>query len=340
MTTQAWKYTAHPQGIPTKECFTMEDIPAPKEEDLKDGELLLKMVALSVDPYMRGRMTAEVKKGYIPSFSLGDTMTGGVACEVLASKCEGFVKGDFVTGFLPFQKLMIAPGKGINKAYPSEDIPLTYFLGTLGLTGLSAYLPIEKIGKPKKGETVFVSGAAGAVGSAAIQIFKLHGCTVVGSAGSDEKVKEVLNAGADAAFNYRTVKDEDLVGKLKELCPNGIDVYFDNVGGVTLEAALEVMNTHSRIIACGAISQYNLPHSERYGIKNTFNIITKCITFQGFIVSQWSEEFPRVIMTLMEHVKKGEIKVNETRAEGFENMPAAMEGLFTGNNTGKTIVMA
>ena len=248
---------------------------------------------------------------------------------------RSFPIGSHVTGLLPFRKQQIVPTAGLTPITPSEKLPLTYYLGVLGLTGLSAYLPIVHIGKPKAGESVFVTGAAGAVGMAAIQIFKKMGCKVYGCAGSDDKVALLRELGVEDAFNYKTVAD--YTAKLKEMIPQGIDIYFDNVGGPLLDAVLANIANNARIIACGAISQYNNT-GEPYGLKNASNLIFKCGTMQGFIVFQWLAEYEEAIKTLAGYVLAGDLTVKETVLHGFAEMPKAMNGLLTGANTGKMVV--
>ena len=336
MTNQEWQLISRPVGAPTLENFKLVDIADPSEADLKEGDVLVEMQALSVDPYMRPRMEGG-RKGYIPSFELGEAMSGGAAGLVKASKSEKYPAGAFVTGLMPFKKVQILPAESLKPAFPSEKVKLTWFLGFLGLTGLSAYLPIKHIGEPKEGETVFVSGAAGAVGSAAIQIFKQMGCKVYGCAGSDDKVEMVKKLGVEDAFNYKTT--DNFTAKLAELMPNGIDIYFDNVGGAMLEAVLNNIAVNGRVIACGAISQYNNKSAEEaYPIRNLPTIIGKCVKMQGFIVTQWAAEFEAAIGTLVGFCTKDGFVVEETVLEGFDKMPEAMIGVLSGANTGKMIV--
>ena len=336
MTNQEWKFIAYPDGMPKETDFELATIDNVNESDLKEGQVVIEAQAISVDPYMRGRMSGGLGSKYIPSFELGGVMEGFVAAKVIASKSEKFAAGSFITGLLPWRKVQIASDASLTPAFPSEKVSITHFLGILGLTGLSAYLPIEKIAAAKSGETAFISGAAGAVGSVACQLFKLKGCKVIGSAGSDQKVEELLKLGVDAAFNYKTTPD--MIQKLKELAPTGLDIYFDNVGGSTLDAALEVMNNSGRIILCGAISQYNTPSNERYGLKNSMYLITKMLTMQGFIVTQWKQDFPSAVGQLLNLVSEGKLKAKETILSGFNQLPAAFIGMLSGDNTGKMIV--
>ena len=336
MTNQEWQLISRPVGAPTLENFKQVNIADPSEADLKEGEVLVEMQALSVDPYMRARMDGGVT-GYITSFELNEAVSGFAAGVVKASKSEKYPAGSFVTGMIPFRKVQILAAEGLTPAFPSEKVKLTWFLGFLGLTGLGAYLPIKHIGEPKEGETVFVSGAAGAVGSAAVQIFKQMGCKVYGCAGSDDKVEMVKKLGVEDAFNYKTT--DNYTAKLAELMPNGIDIYFDNVGGAMLEAVLNNIAVNGRVIACGAISQYNNKSvEEAYPIRNLPTIIFKCVKMQGFVVFQWAAEFEAAIETLMGFCTKDGFVVEETVMEGFDKMPEAMIGVLSGTNTGKMIV--
>eukprot|EP01060_Flectonema_neradi_P034372 TRINITY_DN6015_c1_g1_i3.p2 TRINITY_DN6015_c1_g1~~TRINITY_DN6015_c1_g1_i3.p2 ORF type:complete len:340 (+),score=81.18 TRINITY_DN6015_c1_g1_i3:54-1073(+) len=335
-TNQEWKFVAFPDGMPKESDFELSTIPDMSENDLKEGQVLLEAKAISVDPYMRGRMSESLGSKYIPNFKLGDAVEGFVAAKVIASKTEKFAAGSFVTGILPWRRIQVADAAPLNPAFPNDKVSVTHFLGVLGLTGLSAYLPIEKIAAAKSGETAFVSGAAGAVGSVACQLLKLKGCRVIGSAGTDAKVEELQKLGVDAAFNYRS--STDLVATLKEHAPKGIDVYFDNVGGPTLDAVLEVMTAGGRIILCGAISQYNSKAGDRYGLKNTFHVITKMLLLQGFIVTQWKEEFPAAIGQLLTLLSEGKIQAKETVINGFDKLPSAFIGMMSGDNTGKMVV--
>jgi NADPH-dependent curcumin reductase CurA len=234
---------------------------------------------MSVDPYMRGRMND--RKSYVPPFQLGEPLDGGCVGRVVGSKKGSFQVGDYVSGMLGWREYFVSDGQGLVKVDPGVA-PIQSYLGTLGMPGLTAWAGLLHIGKPKEGETVFVSGAAGAVGSVVCQIAKLKGCRVVGSAGSVEKVSWLLNeAGLDAAFNYK--KADDIIAEVGKHCPKGIDIYFENVGGVHLEAALGHMNPHGRIVMCGMISMYNATQSVP-GPNNLAYIIIKQLIMQGFIV--------------------------------------------------------
>ncbi|KAJ3299540.1 hypothetical protein HK104_008515 [Borealophlyctis nickersoniae] len=312
----------------------------PETAELKDGQVLLKVLYLSLDPYMRSRMNTKAKS-YIPPFEIGKTLqAGGVARveRVAGSGVEGLSKGDVVQGFLGWEEYTIAPAKGLKKVDTSMQIPLTYYLGVLGMPGLTAYGGIKKILNPKPSETIYVSGAAGAVGLVVGQVCKAMGCYVVGSAGSDDKVEMLLKeAKFDAAFNYKTVESYDKA--LEKHCPKGIDGYFDNVGGEMLDAVLKVMNTHGRIAICGAISQYNA--TEPYGIKNLVQVIKNRLLLQGLLASDFFSDSALVsdfFTTVGKYVKEGKIIYKEHVVEGVEKAPEAFVGMLKGANTGKQIV--
>ncbi|KNC98089.1 uncharacterized protein SPPG_06499 [Spizellomyces punctatus DAOM BR117] len=311
----------------------------PDTVELKEGDVLVKVLYLSLDPYMRGRMNTS-KARYVNAFEVGKPMQGGGVSQVyrVGGKSE-YAKGDIVVGFVGWEEWSVIPGgQGLKKLDASLPVPLSYYLGILGMPGQTAYCGLIKLGEPKPGETVYVSGAAGAVGLVVGQIAKAKGCYVVGSAGSDEKVKVLLEeAGYDAAFNYKTVESFDKA--LKEYCPKGIDVYFDNVGGEMLDAALTHMNVHGRIPVCGGISQYNV--ETPYGVKNLLEIIGKRIKIQGFLVGDfWADKelMANFGKDMFNWVKEGKIVYKEQIDEGLESAPEAFVGMLKGRNTGKQIV--
>ncbi len=299
----------------------------------KNGELLLKTLFVSVDPYLRGRMSDA--KSYIPPFKLDKPIQSALVAEVLESKNSDFEVGDFVTGMLCWKQVQTSGGKELTKIDKSE-IDLSAYLGVLGMTGLTAYFGLTEIGKPKKGETVVVSGAAGAVGSTVGQIAKIFGCRVIGIAGTDEKVQMLKSDfGFNEAINYKTVKD--MKAAIEKAAPDGVDVYFDNVGGEISDAVLANINKFGRVAVCGAISSYNdteIPTGPRVQpilIKNS-------VLMQGFIVSNYVDKLPIAIQHLSEWVKEGKLSYSETVVEGFEKIPQAFIDLFDGKNTGKMIV--
>jgi NADPH-dependent curcumin reductase CurA len=321
---------SRPVGIPKESDFEMVEVPVP---DLGENQLLVKNLYMSVDPYMRGRMTD--LRSYIPPFEIGQTLEGGSVGEVLESNNDQFKPGDIVVSFLGWREHFVSGGADLTKIDPG-NVPVQAYLGTLGMPGLTAYCGLIEIGKPAKGETVFVSAASGAVGSIVSQIAKIKGCRVVGSAGSDEKVTWLKEeAGADEAFNYKTAGD--LVETVGRLNPGGIDVYYENVGGRHLEAALEHMNTYGRLVMCGMIDQYNATEPP-VGPTNLGYVISKQLRMQGFIVMDYMDRMPQFYANMGKWITEGKIKWKETVMESIEKAPAAFIGLFEGKNFGKMIV--
>ncbi len=322
-----------PVGTPTLSDFKL--ISTEEELQPQEGEMVLETTYISVDPYLRGRMSDA--KSYIPPFELGKPITSGVVAKVVDSKNDQFKEGEFVTGMLEWKTSQISTGEGLLKI-DGNKAPLSAYLGILGMTGLTAYLGLTQIGKPKAGETLVVSGAAGAVGSVVGQIGKILGLKVVGIAGTDEKVAMLeSDFGFDVAINYNST--EDMTAALKKACPNGIDIYFDNVGGPISDAVLFNINRFARMIICGAISVYNnteLPKSisvQPFLIKNS-------ALMQGFIVSNYADKFPEAIEQLATWLAEGKLSYTETIVEGFESTPQAFLDLFKGKNKGKMIVKA
>lgn len=319
-----------PKGTPSLSDFSIVEEDDPK---VGQGEILLKSLYVSVDPYLRGRMRDE--ESYIPPFELNKPLESMIVAEVVDSKNANFAKGDYVRGMLPWKELQVSNGTGLNKV-DSEQASLSAYLGVLGLTGLTAYLGLEKIGNLQEGETLVVSGAAGAVGSVVGQIGKIKGCRVVGTAGSDDKIHHIQEKlGFDKGINYRSTNDYRKA--LKEVCPDGIDVYFDNVGGDMLDAVMANVNKNARIINCGAISLYNkteIPVGPRYeGV-----LIKKTVLMQGFLVRDHAKDFGSAIRQLAAWLNEGKLQYDETIREGFENIPAAFLELFEGQNLGKMVV--
>lgn len=299
-----------------------------------DGELLLKAKYVSVDPYLRGRMRDE--KSYIEPFQVNQPLESGMIAEVIASKNKNFKKGEFVNGTLQWKQFQTSNGNGLN-IVDRDTAPLKAYLGILGLTGITAYLGLDKIGNLKKGETLLVSGAAGAVGSVAGQIGKLKGCQVIGIAGSEEKIDRIQGKfGFDGAINYKTTKD--MKKAIATTCPKGVDVYFDNVGGEILDSALYNMNKYGRIICCGAISLYNETKTPT-GPRVESTLIKNSILMQGFTVRDFVKDFGPAQKQLAKWMEEDKISYLETVVEGFENIPKAFIDLFQGKNKGKMIVV-
>ncbi|MDN3667288.1 NADP-dependent oxidoreductase [Algibacter miyuki] len=320
-----------PQGKPTVSNF--EFVNEDAELKVGEGEILLEAAYVSVDPYLRGRMSDA--KSYVPPFELNKPVQSGVVAKVMASKNKNFSEGDYVSGLLSWKTQQISNGEGLLKV-DGNKAPLSTYLGVLGMTGLTAYLGLNEIGKPKAGETIVVSGAAGAVGSIVGQIAKILGLRVIGIAGTDEKINMLKSKfGFDAGINYNTSKD--INADIKALAPNGVDIYFDNVGGPISDAVLFNINRFARIIICGAISVYNeteLPKSvsvQPFLVKNS-------ALMQGFIVSNYAEKFPEAMKHLSGWLAEGKLTYSETIVEGFDNIPNAFIDLFEGKNKGKMIV--
>lgn len=318
-----------PVGIPDTDTFRFEesDIQA-----LQPGQLLVRTLWLSVDPYMRGRMNDVVS--YTPPFAVNEVIRGGGIGEVVASSHDQFQEGDVVTGELPWQLYVLSDGRGIRKL-DRRLTPISAALGVVGMTGLTAYFGLFEVGKPKPGETVVVSGAAGAVGTIVGQLAKIAGCRVVGVAGSDDKIRYLTEElGFDAGINY---KSENLRSELRSACPNGVDVYFDNVGGDVTDAVLLQMNDRGRISLCGQISAYNLSRPD-VGPRLFSLFVGRRLTAQGFIVSDFSSRFGEGLARLSAWHEAGKLQSRETVVEGFENTPEAFRGLFRGDNVGKCLV--
>jgi NADPH-dependent curcumin reductase CurA len=306
----------------------IEEVPTPK-----DGEILLKTLFVSVDPYLRGRMNDS--KSYAPPFELNKPMQSGIIAEVTESKHADFKKGDFVSGMLGWKEHQTSNGQYLQKV-DGSDAKLSSYLGILGMTGLTAYLGLTEIGMPKKGETIVVSGAGGAVGTVVGQIGKILGCNVVGITGSDEKVALLKSMFKfDHAINYKTTTD--IKEAVKSACPEGVDIYFDNVGGEISDAVLANINKYARLPVCGAISLYN-ETKVPLGPRLQSTLLTKSATMRGFIIGDFSEKFPTALKQLTSWLKDDKITYSETIVEGFDNIPKAFLDLFEGKNQGKMIV--
>ncbi|MCY8519252.1 NADP-dependent oxidoreductase [Bacillus atrophaeus] len=321
-----------PKGVPNHEDFRFETISVPEP---KQGEVLVKTLYVSVDPYMRGRM--QNTKSYVEPFALDEALSGGVIAEVVSDGDGQFKKGDIVIGNLNWQEYSAASESALRKI-DTSIAPASAYLGILGMTGLTAYFGLMDIGRPKQGETVVVSGAAGAVGSTVGQIAKIKGARVVGIAGSDEKIaylKDELQF--DEAINYKT---EDGIQKaLSDACPDGVDVYFDNVGGPISDSVMNLLNEFARIPVCGAISSYNAEsEKDDMGPRVQSKLIKTKALMQGFIVSDYSERFPEGAKHLAEWLKDGKLHYEETITEGFDKIPDAFLGLFQGKNKGKQLI--
>ena len=327
--TTQWVLASRPEGTPTSDNFRLETAELP---ELSDGQILVDNTFASVDPYMRGRMNDV--ESYIPPFQIDEPLTGTAIGTVAESRSEKFKVGDTVRHFAGWRTRTVL-GEDEAEHIDTDAAPAEAYLGILGVTGLTAYAGLTAVGEMKEGDVVFISGAAGAVGSAAGQIAKQLGAAkVIGSAGSAEKIDYVKGLGFDEAFNY---KDGDVTGQLAKAAPEGIDVYFDNVGGDHLEAAIDNANTFARIANCDAIAQYR-DTEPAPGPSNLGLSIGKCLTLRGFVVGKYSHLAGESQEKIAPLVLDGSITYETTVREGIDNMPDAFLELFEGSNTGKMIV--
>ncbi|MYW05004.1 NADP-dependent oxidoreductase [Streptomyces sp. SID3343] len=330
-TSRAWHLLARPKGWPKPEDVELREVEIP---ELAPGRLLVRNLFLSVDPAMRGRMNDA--KSYVPPFKLNEPMEGGAVGRVLASTADGFAEGDYVLHWLGWREYTVVDAEGVTKVDPNAAA-LSAYLGVLGMTGLTAWSGLLDVASFKAGEAVFVSGAAGAVGSQVGQIAKLKGASrVIGSAGSAEKVELLVEEyGFDAAFDYK--EDTPVADQLAKAAPDGIDVYFDNVGGEHLEAAIGALHTHGRVAMCGAIAQYNATESTP-APRNLALSIGKRLRLQGFIVIDHYDRRDAFFAEVGGWLKDGKLKYRETVVEGIENTFDAFLGMLRGENTGKMVV--
>jgi NADPH-dependent curcumin reductase CurA len=323
------RLAARPHGEPVPSDFELADVEVP---DPGPGRILVRNTYMSVDPYMRGRMNDV--KSYVPPFRLGHALEGAAVGEVVASEAEGFAPGDVVVHQLGWREHALLDASHARKV-DAGGLPESAFIGVLGMPGLTAYAGLLDVGELREGDVVFVSGAAGAVGSLVGQIAKLRGNTVIGSAGSPEKVAHLIDdLGFDKAFNY---KDGDVTGQLAAAAPDGIDVYFDNVGGDHLEAAIAALNRNGRVALCGAISGYNSTAPEA-GPTNMMQVVGKRLTLRGFIVTDHAKRLKDLFAEVAPAVRDGRIQFRETVVEGLDNAPQAFVDLLRGANVGKMVV--
>ncbi|OFZ98409.1 MAG: NADP-dependent oxidoreductase [Betaproteobacteria bacterium RIFCSPLOWO2_02_67_12] len=325
---KAWTLASFPATAVREDDFKLIESPAAAP---REGEVLVKNLWLSLDPYMRGRISQQ--KSYAKGVEIGEVMTGETAGEVLQSKHAKFAPGDKVTTPSGWQLYGCLKGELLTKVDVTR-VPLSYFLGCLGMPGRTAYFGLRDIGAPKAGETVVVSAASGAVGSVVGQLARAAACRAVGIAGGRAKCDYVVQElGFDACIDY---KAGNLHRDLKEACPKGVDVYFDNVGGETLDTLLRLMNTFSRIVVCGRISTFD--QAEPYGLKNSGSILVNRIKVQGMIVFDWLERYPEANKALLDLVIAGKLRYRESVIEGIENAPKGFIGLLKGENFGKQLV--
>jgi NADPH-dependent curcumin reductase CurA len=323
------RLAARPKGWPTQDSFEIAEAPLVVEP----GHLVVRNLYMSVDPYMRGRMNDA--KSYSEPFKVGEVMDGGAVGEVVQSDAEGFAVGDIVLHFKGWRDYAVLHPKQAVKVDPNAA-PISTYLGVLGMPGLTAYAGLLRSGEFKEGDTVFVSGAAGAVGQVVGQLAKLKGAKrVIGSAGTPEKVKYLVEElGFDAAFNY---KDGPVAEQLAQAAPEGIDVYFDNVGGEHLEAAINSINVHGHIAICGMISGYNSTEATP-APRNLAQVIAKRLTIRGLLVGDHYDLQPQFVTDVAPLVAGGQLKYSETVVEGLDNAPQAFLGMMRGENTGKMLV--
>jgi NADPH-dependent curcumin reductase CurA len=322
------RLVARPQGFPGEELFEVAETPIP---DPSDGQVLIRNAYLSVDPYMRPRMNDV--RSYVAPFTLGEAMTGNAVGRVAVSRNERYPEGAWVLHQLGWREWALSDGAALRRLDPGAA-PVSTALGVLGMPGFTAWYGLFVLGRPQAGETVFVSGAAGAVGSAAGQMAAIAGCRVIGSAGSEEKLAWLHELGFDAVFNYREQRPREA---LAELAPDGIDIYFDNVGGDHLEAAIGALRTYGRVVACGSISRYN-DAEPTPGPRNMFMVVTKRLRIEGFIISDHFDRFREFVGEAAEWVRDGRLRYRETVVDGIENAPKAFLGLLRGENIGKMLV--
>ena len=318
-----------PVGAATRDTFTFQQVPVVQP---KDGQILVKNEYLSLDPAMRGWMNEG--KSYIPPVALGDVMRALGVGKVVASAHPGFAVGDYVNGALGVQDYFVGEPRGFYKVDP-KLVPLPVYLSALGMTGMTAYFALLDVGAPKAGDTVVISGAAGAVGSIAGQIAKLKGCRVVGIAGGQEKCTRLVEEfGFDGVIDY---KSEDVLAGLKRECPKGVDVFFDNVGGDILDAVLSRLNFKARVIICGAISQYNNKEAVK-GPANYLSLLVNRARMEGFVVMDYADRYASAGQEMAGWLLKGQLKSKEHIVEGLESFPESLAKLFSGENHGKLVL--
>ena len=320
---------SRPDAYPEPRHFRLEEVPTPKPAE---GEALVEVEWLSLDPYMRGRM--RLGPSYAAPVEIGGVMTGGVVGRVVESRTPEVAVGDIVEGSLGWQEYAVARPGQLRKVDP-ELAPISTAVGVLGMPGMTAYFGFLEVAAPEVGDTVVVSAASGAVGQVVGQIARIMGCRVVGTAGSDDKIDFIVNElGFDAGINYKT---ENVEAALARECPDGIDVYFDNVGGPVTDAVLQLLNVHGRVSVCGQISQYNLPEPELTP-RNMGLLIQKQARMEGFLVFNFAHKHDHARQRMAEWIRSGQLKYKEDVVEGLENAPQAFIGMMKGENFGKLLI--
>ena len=322
-----FKLARRPVGMVQRGDFEYAEAPVAPPGD---GEVLVKILYISLDPAMRGWMNEG--KSYIPPVGIGEVMRAGSVGRVIASNDPAIAVGDHVVGALGVQEYAVAKGKSLTKVDPGL-VPLPVYLGTLGMPGMTAYFGLLDVGQPKEGDTVVVSGAAGAVGQVVGQIAKIKGCRTVGIAGGAEKCAYLRSIGFDAAIDY---KHEDVKAALRQHCPKGVDVYFDNVGGDILDAVLTQLAMHARIVICGAISQYN--EARMKGPSNYMSLLVNRARMQGMVVFDYASRYGEAAREMAGWMASGQLKTREDIVEGLETFPETLLKLFKGENTGKLVL--
>ncbi len=321
---------ARPKGFPRQSDFRLVESPIPEPGE---GEFLVRGIYLSVDPYMRGRMSDA--ESHAAPIGLGDTIVGECVGRVMASRHDRFPVGCFVAGMFGWQEYAVSSGQGVRRLDP-QLAPISTALHVLGMPGLTAYFGLFDVCRPQAGETVVVSAAAGAVGSVVGQLAKLTGCRTIGIAGSDKKIDYVVSElGFDAGFNYKTTSD--YLAAYKELCPDGVDVYFDNVGGPVSDAVFPCLRRYARMAICGQISQYNAAQTEQ-GPRLLWHLIVKRATIRGFLVTDYAPRYREAMSQLTEWFVAGKLKYRERITRGIENAPVAFMEMMQGANIGKQLV--
>jgi NADPH-dependent curcumin reductase CurA len=324
---RAWHLKSRPSGMPTDENFELKNVDLPP---LGDGMVRVRNLWLSVDPYMRGRMNDV--KSYVPPFQIGEPLEGGAVAEVVESKADGLAPGDLVLHMAGWRDEAVVSARAVNKL-PNLGVEPQKFLGVLGVTGATAYFGLLDVASAKQGDIVFVSAAAGAVGSVVVQLAKAKGMTVIGSAGGEDKCDFVRSLGADQVVDYRA---GPVLKSLAAAAPDGIDVYFDNVGGDHLDAAFALARNNARFAICGMIAGYNDPNPASF--RFIMRIIAARIRLKGFIVFDFQSRMDEFYREMGQLVASGAVKAQETVVEGLENTPDAFLGLFQGANIGKMLV--
>ena len=324
-----WRLKTRPVGEPNADTWEYNETEVPT---IEDGQLLIKIDYISIDPAMRGWLNDA--KSYIAPVKVGDVMRAGTVGEVIDSKHADFAIGDYVSGHNGVQSYAVSDGTGLYKIDPNLA-PLSYYLGVLGMPGMTGYFGLLKTGEPKAGETVVVSGAAGAVGGLVGQIAKIKGCRVVGIAGGREKCQFLVDElGFDAAIDY---KNENVKKALKQTCPDGVNVYFDNVGGDILNDVLTQINLRARIVICGAISQYNNTEAVK-GPSNYLSLLVNRARMEGIVVFDNVKEYPTAMTEIAGWIQSGDIKVKDHIVKGIETFPETLMMLFKGKNFGKLVL--